>query len=130
MTSKIAYAIIEMKPMPKADALLVSEAIVNISFNPNITAFPKELPREHDTGIFVAFGYSDRAVPRYLMTTRTVLETRLNRLFEVTDEPLTLRGELSFNGGIGRTYNVTHADPLHPDYQVELVRIGDGENAE
>ena len=67
----------------------------------------------------------DRDAPRYFMATRTVLETRLYRLYKVSDDPLTLRGELSFNSGIGRPENMTHSDPLHPEYEVELVRISD-----
>ncbi|WP_375550301.1 hypothetical protein [Rhodophyticola porphyridii] len=125
MISKIPYAVIDMKPMPKYDALLVSETIFNFSVDPETDEFPDMLPRNNDAGVIVAFGYSDRNAPRYFMATRTVLETRLYRLYKVSDDPLTLRGELSFNGGIGRPENMTHSDPLHPEYEVELVRISD-----
>jgi hypothetical protein len=125
MISRVPYAVIEMKPMPKSEALLVSEAIINFSVDPEIEEFPEDLPREAEAGVIVAFGHSDREVPRYFMATRTVLETRLYRLYKVGDDPLTLRGELNFNGGIGRPANLTHSNPLHPDYEVELVRIED-----
>lgn len=125
MISRVPYAVIDMKPMPKSDALLVSEAIINLSVDPEIEEFPDMLPRNNDAGVIVAFGHSDRDVPRYFMATRTVLEARLYRLYRVSDDPLTLRGELSFDGGIGRPENMTHSDPLHPEYEVELVRIGD-----
>jgi len=125
MVSRVPYAVIEMKPMPKEKALLVSEAIINFNVNPDIDSFPDIKPREQDSGVIVAFGYSDRNVPRFLMATRTVLETRLYRLYKVADDPLTLRGELNFNGATGRPGNATHSDPLHPDYEVELVRIED-----
>lgn len=118
------YAIIEMRPMEKSDALMVSEAIINAGDDLKLETFPDELPPLQDAGIIVAFGYSDRIVPRYLMTTRTVLETRLYRLFRAGDDPLTLRGELNYAGGIGRSENLTHSDPLHPDYGIELVKIG------
>lgn len=105
--------------------MLVSEVITNFNVNPDIDRFPDIEPREQDSGVIVAFGYSDRNVPRYLMATRTVLETRLYRLCKVVDDPLTLRGELNFNGATRRPNNATHSDPLHPDYEVELVRIED-----
>ena len=125
MLSKIPYAVIDMKPMPKHDALLVSETIFNFSVDPETDEFPDVLPRKDDAGVIVAFGYSDRQVPRYFMATRTVLEARLYRLYKVSDDPLTLRGELTFNGCIGRPENMTHSDPLHPEYQVELVRVAE-----
>lgn len=125
MISKIPYAVIDMKPMPKHDALLVSETIFNFAVDPETDEFPDMLPRNNDAGVIVAFGSSDRDALRYFMATRTVLETRLYRLYKVSDDPLTLRGELSFNGSIGRPENMTHSDPLNPEYEVELVRIGD-----
>jgi len=125
MISRVPYALIEMKPMPKSEALLVSESIINFSVDPEIVEFPEDLPREAEAGVIVAFGHSDRDVPRYFMATRTVLETRLYRLYKVADDPLTLRGELNFNGGIGRPASLTHSNPLHPDFEVELVRIED-----
>lgn len=125
MISRVPYAVIELKRLSKTKALLVSETIVNFAVNPAVDDFPDIKPDGHDSGVIVAFGYSDRNVPRYLMTTRTVLETRLYRLYKVADDPLTLRGELNFNGAIGRPDNATHSNPLHPDYEVELVRIED-----
>ncbi|SEH60666.1 hypothetical protein [Paracoccus alkenifer] len=125
MISRVPYAVIDMKPMPKEKALLVSEAIINFHVDPEIEDFPDVQPRDQDAGVIVAFGYSDRNVPRYLMATRTILETRLYRLYKVSDDPLTLRGELNFNGATGRPHNATHSNPLHPDYEVELVRIED-----
>jgi len=130
MISRIPYAVIDMKPMPKHDALLVSETIFNFSVDPETDEFPDMLPRNNDAGVIVAFGYSDREAPRYFMATRTVLETRLYRLYKVSDDPLMLRGELSFNGGIGRPENMTHSDPLHPDFEVELVKIEDADGEE
>ena len=125
MISRIPYAVIDMKPMPKHEALLVSETIFNFTVDPETEEFPDMLPRNNDAGVIVAFGYSDREVPRYFMATRTVLEVRLFRLYKISDNPLTLRGELSFDGDIGRPQNMTHSDPLHPEYEVELVRIDD-----
>jgi hypothetical protein len=117
------YAVIEMRSMEKSDALMVSEAIVNPMDDLKLETFPDDLPPLQDAGIIVAFGYSDRNVPSYLMTTRTVLETRPYRLFRAGDDPIALRGELNYAGGIGRTENLTHSDPLHPDYGIELVKI-------
>lgn len=125
MISRVPYAVIDMKPRPKEKALLVSETIINFSVNPEIDEFPDIQPNAQDTGVIVAFGYSDRNVPRYLMATRTILEARLYRLYKIADDPLTLRGELNFNGLTGRPYNATHSNPLHPDFEVELVRIAD-----
>lgn len=125
MLSRIPYAVIDIKPMQKHDALLVSETIFNFSVDPETDEFPAVPPRNNDAGVIVAFGFADREAPRYLMATRTVLEARLYRLYKAADDPLTLRGELSFNGGIGRPENMTHSDPLHPEYEVELVRIDD-----
>lgn len=125
MLSRIPYAVIDMKSMQKHDALLVSETIFNFSVDPETDEFPAEPPRNNDAGVIVAFGYADREAPRFLMATRTVLEARLYRLYKISDDPLTLRGELSFNGGIQRPENMTHSDPLHPEYEVELVRIDD-----
>lgn len=125
MLSRIPYAVIDMKPMQKHDALLVSETIFNFSVDPETVEFPAVPLRNNDAGVIVAFGFADREAPRYLMATRTVLEARLYRLYKVADDPLTLRGELSFNGGIQRPENMTHSDPLHPEYEVELVRIDD-----
>lgn len=127
MESRYAFAIIEMKPMPKTDALMVAESVINLAVDPEICTFPDDLPNVQDAGVIVAFGYSDRAVPRYLMTTRSVMETRLYHLYKADDDPLTLRGTLHFNGGIGRTAGLTHTDPLYPDCAVELVRISDDE---
>jgi hypothetical protein len=127
MKVDIAYAVITMRPFAKSDALMVSEAIVNYSLEGTINDFPEQLPPLQDTGIIVPFGYSDRAVPRYLMITRTMLETRLYRLYRVADDPLTLRGELYFGGAISRPDKLTHSDPLHADYGVELVKIDDAE---
>lgn len=123
MTDKIPYGIIELRPLAKYEALLVSEALVNLTINPQVTAFPNRLPEAVDSGVFVPFGHTERAVPRFLMATKSVLESRLYRLYQVDDDPLTLRGELNFNGGIGRVYTRDHADPLFPDYEIELVRI-------
>lgn len=125
MKADIAYAVITMRPFAKSDALMVSEAIINDSLDPGINSFPDRLPPFQDAGIIVPFGYSDRQVPRYLMTTRTMLETRLYRLYRIADDPLTLRGELYFSGAIGRDDKLTHSDPLHPDYGVELVKADD-----
>ena len=129
MISRVPYAMIDMKPMPKGKALLVSEAIINFYVDPEIDEFPDIQPHDQDTGVIVAFGYSDRNVPRYLMATRTVLETRLYRLYKVADDPFTLRGELNFNGMTGRPHNASHSSPLHPDYEVELVRIEDAQGS-
>ncbi|MDF0596319.1 hypothetical protein [Psychromarinibacter halotolerans] len=126
LASKVAYAVIEMKPMEKSNSLLVSENIVNFYAEPEYDSFPDELSFIHDAGVFVGFGKSDRAVPRFLMATRTVLETRLYRLYKTKDNPMTLRGELSFSGIMGRPNHMTHANPLHPEFEIEMVRIEDG----
>lgn len=123
LTDKIAYGTIELRPLDKYDALLVSEAIFNLSIDPQVTAFPNRMPEAVDAGVFVPFGHTERAVPRFLMATKSVLESRLYRLYQVNDDPLTLRGELNFNGGIGRVYTRDSADPLFPDYEIELVRV-------
>lgn len=128
MTAKTAYAVLEMRPLAKANALIVSEAIVNLDLNPEMPVFPEILPQEHDAGVFVPFSYSDRAVPRYFMMTRAILETRLYRLYKTDDAPLTLRGDLSFNSSIERPLYMSHSDPLHPDFEVELVRIEQAQN--
>lgn len=123
LDAKFAYAVIEMKPFEKSDALIVSEAIINPSLDPAIASFPETLPAPSEAGIITAFGFSDREVPRYFMTTRTMLETRVYRLFRKEADPLILRGEMTFHGGVGRTPNNSHADPLHADCTMELVRI-------
>lgn len=123
LASKIAYAVIEMKPMQKSNSLLVSETIINFYADPENDDFPDDPPRGNEAGVFVAFGKSDREVPRFLMATRTVLETRLYRLYKVEDKPLTLRGELNFSGMIGRPNHMTYSDPLHPDFEIEMVRV-------
>lgn len=102
---------------------MASEAVVNPDFDPDIVSFPDTLPPVKDAGIFVPFGFSDREIPRYLMTTRSILETRLYRLFRVETEPLTLRGDLHFTGNIQRSKTMTHGDPFYPDYEIELVKI-------
>ena len=131
LSKRIAYAVIELKPLAKYNALLVAEGIFNLTVNPHVQEFPEDPPRNVDAGILVAFGHSERDVPRYFGATRSVLESRMYRLFKTGDKPLTLRGELNFNGGIGRTHTRDHADPLYPDYEVELVRIEHGnEDAE
>lgn len=125
MESRFAYAVIEMRPHLKTDTLMVSEAFVNPGLDPEIIDFPAQLPGLQDSGILVPFGFSDRAIPRYLMTTRSVLETRLYRLYRVAERPLTLRGDVYFTGKLTRDLNMTHSDPLYPDYEIELVREGD-----
>ena len=129
MENKIAYAVLELRPLAKANALIASEAIINLRIDPEITSFPEILPQEHDAGVFVPFSYSERNIPRYLMTTRAVLETRLYRLYRASDAPLIFRGDLSLNSGIGRMLYMSHSDPLHPDFEVELVRIEDDDAA-
>lgn len=128
MAEKIAYGIIALKKFAKYDALFVSEAITNLVINPDVKDFPDSRPQAVDAGVMVPFGFSERAVPRFLIATKSVLESRLYRLYQVDDDPLTLRGELSFNGGIGRVYTRDSADPLFPDYEVELVRIEEPED--
>lgn len=125
LADKIAYGVVRLRPFEKYNALFVSEAITNLTIDPAVTEFPDNLPQTVDAGVMVPFGFSERAVPRFLMATRSVLESRLYRLYQVDDDPLTLRGELNFNGGIGRIYTRDTADPLFPDYEIELVRMKD-----
>ncbi|MCC5987227.1 MAG: hypothetical protein JJT95_06045 [Pararhodobacter sp.] len=125
MASKMAYAEIEMKPMEKVDALMVSESVINSSLNPAIQSFADGRLPEQAGGIMVAFGESSRRVPRYIMATRTVMETRLHHLYRIGNDPLTLRGSMTFNGGVGRMFGTSHSDPLYPDYQIEMVRVAD-----
>lgn len=126
MTAKTAYAVVELRPLAKSNALIVAESIVNLTLDPELRAFPETLPQEHDAGIFVPFGHSERDTPRYLMTIKAVLETRFYRLYKADDMPLTLRGDLNFNSSIGTPLYMSHSDPLHPDFEVELVRIDEG----
>jgi hypothetical protein len=114
----IAYAIIVMTPIEKANALLVADAVTNVAIAPEIDTFPENPVALSNSGVLVPFGTFD-----FLMVTKSLFETRLYRLTKVADQPLTLQGHLTFNGMQAATRRRHDLQIFDPDFEVELLKI-------
>lgn len=117
-TFDIAYAIVVMTPLERSNALLIADAVTNVAIDPEIDTFPENPAAISNSGVLVPFGAFG-----YLMVTKSLLETRLYRLTQVADQPLTLQGHLTFNGVQAATRRRHDLHVFDPDFEVELVKI-------
>lgn len=115
-----AYAIIEMTPLEKSNALLVADTVSNIAIDPEIDSFPEKTSLLSNTGVLVPFGSLG-----FLIASRSVMETRLYRLIKIADDPLTLRGHLTLNGVLASVKRRFDLQVFDPDHEVELIRVAD-----
>ena len=117
---EIAYAILEMTPLDQSNALLIADMVTNVTIDPEIDSFPESPLALSNTGVLVPFGSMS-----FLMATRSIMESRLYRLTQIADDPLTLRGYLTLNGVLASARRRRDLQVFDPDYEVELVRVAD-----
>ena len=119
-TFDIAYALVVMTPLERSNGLLIADAVTNIAIDPEIDTFPEKPVAVSNSGVLVPFGISG-----FLMVTKSLLETRLYRLTKVADEPLTLQGQLTFNGVQAAARRRHDLQIFDPDFEVELVKVAE-----
>lgn len=122
----IAYALVVMTRLERSNSLLIAEAVTNVAIDPEIDTFPEKPVAVSNSGVLVPFGISG-----FLMVAKSLLETRLYRLTKIADEPLTLQGQLTFNGVQAAARRRHDLQIFDPDFEVELVKVANiGEAAE
>lgn len=118
----ITYGDIEIKMMDKKQAQYIAERITNPFILPDSEQPADAHPDEAGVGIIISFGNSLQGYTRYLIMAKSRIATRLYHLVKVKDYPLVLRGQLQIDSRLGAESSYWQADPLAPDYEVQLTK--------
>jgi hypothetical protein len=116
---RIAYALFTMTPLERSNALLVGEALINPTVEPEMTDFPESPGLLANAGVVVPFGRGS-----FFMVTKSANESRFFQLKRPVEHTGRFIGFLTINGGDSKSLRPQFMRrELDPDYEVELIKV-------